>query len=245
MDYNKLKEKKDLFNKNKHLLGNGALENYTIDFDVNFTHSSTAIEGNTLSLKETKLLIEDKVSVGAKKLREIYEVVNHDKAWQYAKEKVNSGNDLSEEIIKGIHRILMDNIEKGGEYRNMDLIITGAKHKPPSHFIVRYEIDNFYNTLKNNDFDEITLAAYTHGEFVKIHPFSDGNGRTSRIIMNYQLIQGGFLPIFIKVEEKEYYYDILDEYAANNNLNPFIEFIFKLEEKQIDFYLKQIEFIKN
>jgi len=241
MNYKKLKEKKDLLNKNKHLLSDGILENYATDFDINFAHSSTAIEGNTLSLKQSKLLIEDKVSVGKKNLREIYEVLNHDKAWKFVKEQVNQGKYLSENLIKEIHRILMDNIEKGGEYRNADLIITGAKFKPPSHFIIKYELENFFHTLKNNELNEIALAAYTHGEFVKIHPFSDGNGRTSRIIMNYQLIKEDFLPININVEKKEEYYDVLEEYAVNDNLNPFIEFISKLEEEQLNFYLKQIK----
>jgi Fic family protein len=83
----------------------------------------------------------------------------------------------------------MENIMVGGVYRNADVKITGTKHKSPNHFILRYALDDFYNTLKNNNLDEITIATYTHAEFVKIHPFFDGNGRLSRILMNYQLVK--------------------------------------------------------
>ncbi|MDR3291388.1 MAG: Fic family protein [Methanobrevibacter sp.] len=241
MIYKKLIEKRDLLNKNMDLLSKELLENYSINFDVNFAHDSTAIEGNTLTIMETKLLIEDKVSVGSKSLREIYEVVNHNKAWEFVKKNVEDGNDLNEDIVKEIYRILMDNITEGGIYRNGDVLITGAKHTPPNHFIIRFELNDFYKTLKGNDFNELALAAYTHGEFVKIHPFVDGNGRLSRIMMNYQLLKNGFLPISIKANDKNNYYDILEEYSVNNNLNPFIELIYKLEEEQLDFYLKQIK----
>ncbi|MDR3223459.1 MAG: Fic family protein [Methanobrevibacter sp.] len=241
MVYKRLIEKRDLLNKNKNLLSEELIENYTTNFDINFAHDSTAIEGNTLTLIETKLLIEDKISVGSKSLREIYEVVNHNKAWEFVKKNVKEKNDLNEDIVKEIHRILMENISEGGTYRDADVIITGAKHNPPSHFIIRFELDNFYNTLKENNFNELALVAYTHAEFVRIHPFINGNGRLSRIIMNYQLLQNGFLPISIKTENKGSYYDALEEYGVNDNLNSLIELIHKLEEDQLDFYLKHIK----
>ena len=177
-------KKRDLLKENIHLLSKEILENYSTDFDINFTHDSTAIEGNTLTLKETKLLLEDKISVGSKDLREIYEVINHEKAWNYVKTLINKGKNLDEIIIKEIHKILMENIMEGGKYRDVDVKITGAKHSPPTPYIAKIELNEFFKTLKNNDFDEITFSAYTHAEFVRIHPFSDGNGRLSRIIMN-------------------------------------------------------------
>jgi len=236
--------KRDLLKKNRDLLSKEILENYSTDFDINFTHDSTAMEGNTLTLRETKLLLEDKISVGSKELREIYEVLNHEKAWNYAKSLIKKGKNLDEEIIKEIHRILMENIMEGGKFRDTDVRITGAKHSPPNPFIAKIELEEFFKTLKNNDFDEISCSAFTHAEFVRIHPFTDGNGRVSRIIMNYQLVLNDFLPISIQTKDKSQYYNALDEYGVNNNLNLFIQLISQLEEKQLDFHLNAIELNK-
>ena len=236
-----LMTKRDLVKKNMHILAKEILENYNTDFEINFTHDSTAIEGNTLTLIETKLLLEDKISVGSKDLREIYEVINHEKAWNYAKTLIKKGKNLDDKLIKEILKILMENIMEGGKYRDMDVRITGAKHSPPSPFIAKIELDEFFKTLQNNDFDDLSIAAYTHAEFVRIHPFADGNGRLSRILMNYQLIKNDFLPISIKTKDKGQYYHVLEEYGINNNLNPFIEMIYELEEEQLDFYLNAIK----
>jgi Fic family protein len=244
-------QKRDFLVENINILSKEILENYEDDFEINFIHDSTAIEGNTLTLKETKLLLEDKISVGSKDLREIYEVVNHKKAWTYVKSLAKNGCDLDEKIIKKIHKILMENIieggkgREGGEYRDVDVRITGAKHSLPNPFIAKIELEEFFKTLKNNNFNIIELATYTHAEFVRIHPFSDGNGRVSRIIMNYQLIKNNFLPISIKTKDKSIYYDVLEEYAINNNINPFVEMIYELEEKQLDFYLNALNYEMN
>jgi Fic family protein len=241
VNYERLVEKKDLFIKNKDKLSSVILKNYNTSFDINFAHDSTAIEGNTLTLMETKLLLEDKISIGSKDLREIYEVVNHDKAWNFVKRSVKNNQSLNEKIIKELHKILMENIFIGGIYRDTEVIITGANHKPPSVFVLKYELESFFKSLQDNDFNDLDIAAYTHAEFVKIHPFTDGNGRLSRIIMNYQLLKNNFLPISISTEDKLEYYDSLDFYAINNDLNPFKELIYRLEEEQLDFYLNQIK----
>jgi len=240
--YEELIEKRDFLNKHKNLLSKEALENYELSFNIEFAHNSTAIEGNTLTLMETKLLLEDEISVKGKDLREIYEVVNHNKAWKYVLNLINKNLDLDEEKIKKIHSILMENIMEGGEYRETDVIITGTNHRPPSPFIAKIELEKFFKTLKNNNFNDIELATYTHAEFVKIHPFPDGNGRTARIIMNYQLLKNNFLGISINKEDKDSYFKALDEYHLNNNLKPFINLISKLEEKQLDFYIKQVNY---
>ena len=101
-------------------------------FEIEYTHNSTAIEGNTLSLMETKLLLEDQVSIGGKELREIYEVINHKKAFDYVKRRITEGKPLDENAVKDIHALLMENITAGGIYRNVDVYISGARHTPPS-----------------------------------------------------------------------------------------------------------------
>ncbi|MDD4187436.1 MAG: Fic family protein [Bacilli bacterium] len=147
---------------------------------------------------ETKLLLEDKLSVGSKNLREIYEIVNHNKAWNYVKNKVSSNEELDENKIKDIHNLLMSDIIIGGIYRRVEVQISRASHTPPSPRDAFYQLQDFYQSLKDNNYNDFEIAAYTHAEFVRIHPFEVGNGRTSRIIMNYQLIYNGYLPISIK-----------------------------------------------
>ena len=139
----------------------------------------------------------------------------------------------------------MDNIMDGGKFRDSPVGITGAEHSPPDPFIAKVELEEFFKTLENNAFDEITLSAYTHVEFVRKHPFPDGNGRVSRIIMNYLLVNNDFLPISIKIKDKSRYFDALEEYGVNNNLDPFVDLILELEEEQLDFYLNAIKLKKS
>ncbi len=218
------------------------LENFELTFDIEYAHHSTAMEGNTLTLVETKAVIEDGISVGGKKLREIYEVANHNKAFSYAKEKIAAGCPLNENLVKDFHEILMENIIQGGIYRNHDVSITGASHTPPPPNEMYAQIKYFYREVQEKiGIDPIELAAWTHAEFVRIHPFPDGNGRTSRLIMNYQLMTAGLLPINIRTENRIQYYDALDKYASERDLFPFAELVAEIEEARIRHYLS-IEF---
>lgn len=242
MDYNVLLSKKEFYQKNKNTLSDFAVQNYEQAFEIEYTHNSTAIEGNTLSLIETKVLLEDKISIGGKNLREIYEVVNHNKAFQYVKGCIAEAKPLDENRVKDIHAILMENIMIGGVYRNLDVYISGAKHTPPSPNEAYKQVKNFYaDLLFKSEMNAIELAAWTHAEFVKIHPFIDGNGRTSRLIMNYQLMANGFLPISIAKESRLEYFNALESYAVDNDLKPFADFIAALEEQKLDFYIGAIE----
>lgn len=238
MNYEKLLEKRaklvEIRNSNSEKL----FDNFDKAFEVDYAHNSTAIEGNTLTLIETKVLLEDELSVANKSLREIYEVVNHNKAFAYVKKCISENKQLDENIVKDIHSILMENILVGGVYRNVEVRITGAKHKPPAPSEMYYQIKEFFSNINSkSDLNPIELAAWTHAEFVKIHPFIDGNGRTSRLIMNYQLMRNEFLPVSINTEDRLEYFNLLEEYAVNGNLAPFVDFIAKLEEQQLDEYL--------
>ncbi|MDD7348607.1 MAG: Fic family protein [Clostridiales bacterium] len=238
MDYKLLCRKKEQLKQLYEQLPKEVLQRFDKSFEIEYTHNSTAIEGNTLSLIQTKAVLEDGISVGGKTLREIYEVVNHDKAFGFIKKSIAEGKTLDEKIVKDIHALLMDNIITGGIYRNVEIRITGAKHKPPVPNEMYQQIKNFYADMpyKENG-NDIELAAWTHAEFVKIHPFVDGNGRTSRMIMNYQLMASGFLPVSIAKENRLEYFEALEAYAVDGNLNPFAEMIAVLEEERLDEYL--------
>lgn len=240
MNFKEIEKKQKLFAQGKQNINHITLASYEKDFELTFTHNSTAIEGNTLTLMETKVVLEDGISVGGKQLREIYEVVNHKKAYQYVKRCIADHKPLDESIVKDIHAILTENIIIGGIYRNQEVRISGAGHTPPVGNEMYNQIKNFYADLgwKKETLNPIEYAAWTHAEFVRIHPFIDGNGRTSRLIMNYQLMSAGYLPVSIAKENRLDYYNTLEEYAVNKNLNLFADLIADLEEKQLDMYIQ-------
>ena len=123
------------------------MSSYEQDFELTYTHNSTAIEGNTLTLIETKVVLEDGISVGGKKLREIYEVVNHKKAYRYVKKCIAEEKKLDEHIVKDLHAILTENIIVGGVYRSEPVRISGAGHTPPVGNDMYIQIKNFYEDL--------------------------------------------------------------------------------------------------
>lgn len=238
-----LLEKQEFYNKYNKILSKELQEKIDTAFDIDYTYNSTTIEGNTLTLIETKTVLEDKIAIGGKKLREIYEVINHSKAFSYIKECIEKKEELDENKIKDINQILTENIIQGGIYRNTDVIITGATHTPPTPNEMYNQLRFFYEDLKEKakKMDAIELAAWTHAEFVKIHPFPDGNGRTSRLIMNYQLMNNDFLPISINEKDRLEYYNALDEYAITGNIQSFKNLVEELEEKRLDEINKIIE----
>lgn len=243
MDYSALLQKRELYLEGKTFIPDLTLHSFEQAFEIEYTYNSTAIEGNTLTLIETKLVLEDGISIGGKSLREIYETVNHRKAYYYVKECITKGKTLNEEIIKDIHALLMENIIIGGVYRNVDVYISGAQHTPPSPNEMYKQIKNFYVDLtwKAKELNSIELAAWTHAEFVRVHPFSDGNGRASRLIMNYQLMANGFPAISIAKEDRLEYFNTLEIYAVESNINPFAEMVANLVNGQLDKYIGMIK----
>lgn len=234
MEYERLDELKAKAQEKRAELPPAVYEKYLRDFAVTYTHESTAIEGNTLSLRETALLLVDGVSVGGKALREIYEVTNHDKAFSRVLALIHDGRPLEENTVKDLHEILMQNIFQGGAYRAHNVRITGASHRPPDPYKMREELKFFFADLpEKRKLHPVDLAAWVHAEFVRIHPFADGNGRTARLIMNYELMAGGFLPISIRIENREEYYSALDLYATQGDIKPFAAMLARLEEERL------------
>lgn len=148
MDYNMLCKKREQLKQLYERIPKEALQSFEKSFEIEYTHNSTAIEGNTLSLVQTKAVLEDGLSVGGKTLREIYEVVNHKKAFDYVKKCVAEGKALDEKIIKNIHALLLENILTGEIYRNVEVRITGAMHKPPVPTKMYEQVKNFYADMQ-------------------------------------------------------------------------------------------------
>jgi len=222
MDYEKIVQKRNQYQAVRDSIPELTLQSYENAFEIEYTHNSTAIEGNTLTLMETKVLLEEGISIGGKQLRELYEAVNHQKAYRYVKECIAKELPLNEKIIKDIH-----------------VYISGAQHTPPSPGDMYRQVKDFYADLawKGSELNQMELAAWIHAEFVRIHPFPDGNGRTSRLLMNYQLMANGFPPISIAKENRLEYFNALEDYAVQGNLTPFAEMVANLTEHQLDCYL--------
>lgn len=238
MDIKTLEAKKNLLQKRWKDIPKETIDSFQKAFDIAYAHHSTAIEGNTLTLIETKVILEDKISIGGKSLREIYEVVNHEKAFSYVKRCIAEKKELNEDITKDIHALLMENIIVGGIYRNVEVRISGASFLPPLPEEMYQQMKTFFVDMKlKQNVNALELAAWTHAEFVRIHPFVDGNGRTARMLMNYQLMYHGYLPIYISKENRIAYYNALEAYATNEDIQPFLEMISTLEEEQLDIYL--------
>lgn len=240
MDYQELLQKKELYSQCRASAPEYTLFTFEQAFEIEYTHNSTAIEGNTLSLIETKVLLEDGISIGGKNLREIYEAVNHRKAYRYVKDCIGKGMPLDEKILKEIHAMLMENIMVGGVYRDVQVYISGARHMPPPPSLMYQQVKNFYADLqwKGKELNQIEMAAWIHAEFVKIHPFQDGNGRTSRLIMNYQLMSEGFPAISVAKEDRLEYFKVLDVYAVEGNLQPFADLVAGLVDRQMEKYIE-------
>jgi len=210
---------------------------------VDWTYNSNGIEGNTLTLKETKVVLEG-ITIGGKSIREHLEVINHKDAIIFLEGLVDKNNPLTEKDIKDLHQLVLKEIdnENAGIYRRENVIISGAKHIPPNHLRVHEQMEQLIPNLHEweKKYHPLVAAALLHGEFVKIHPFADGNGRTSRLLMNFIAMRFGYPPIVIKKEQRFAYYDALDEGAVSHNYTAFVKMIFELAEKTLDFYLSII-----
>ena len=148
MDLARLMHKRELYQQALPRIPALTLQSYERAFEVEYTHNSNAIEGNTLTLMETKLILEDAIAPGGKSLREIYEAANHQKAYRYVKDCIAQQLPLSEKIVKDIHAILMENILVGGVYRSVDVYISGAQHTPPSPNEMYRQVKDFSRRVR-------------------------------------------------------------------------------------------------
>ncbi len=233
-----LEEKLQLLNSKKPFSKN-TLKSLHENLILEWTYNSNAIEGNTLTLQETKVVMEG-ITVGGKSLREHFEVINHREAIAYIEEIVKNNEPLTEWQIKNIHNLILKNIDgnNAGRYRTENVIISGAKHIPPSFLNLDEEMKSLIKWYNEDNSHPIEKSARLHSLFVKIHPFIDGNGRTARLLLNFELMKNGYLPVVIKKENRLDYYIALDKSHTTNDYTDFIKMIEQLEIEMIDFYLK-------
>lgn len=212
-----------------------SIKNLNKDFQIKYIYNSNAIEGNTLTLNETKVVLEG-ITIGGKTLREHFEVINHAEAILYIEDMVKNKEELSEYAIKSIHSLILKNIDNdnAGRYRNQNVIISGAEHIPPSHILVQEKMEEFINWYKScNNIHPVLKAAKVHVDFVGIHPFIDGNGRVSRLIMNLELLKSGYQAVNIRNDKKSAYYEALDYAHCRNDYSLFYNLIAEYELERL------------
>ncbi len=235
-EVDKLKEMLD----KKRPLSKETIKSLKESVNLEWTYNSNGIEGNTLTLRETQVVLEG-ITVGGKSIKEHLEAINHEKAILYLDEIVKDENPITEWHIKNIHQLILKDIdnENAGRYRKENVTIKGAIHIPPDYLKIPELMEKLiltYNTWSG--YHPIIRASLLHGELVKIHPFIDGNGRTSRLLMNLDLMNSGYNPVIIKKESRLKYYEALDKAHTTGNYTDFVKLVTKLEVEMLKKYLE-------
>ena len=219
------------------------------EFLIDFTYNSNAIEGNTLTLQETALILKEGITINEKPLKDHLEAVGHKDAFYYVEGLVKEKVELSEKIIKDIHTlVLMDKPQSRGVYRRIPVTIFGAGHEPPQPYIVPVKMEQLINEYNNEMKDKHILEkiALFHLKFESIHPFIDGNGRTGRLIINLELMKEGYPPINIKFKDRRKYYDCFTNYhLKNGDPSMLTEIITEYIEEELKKYISVLEVANN
>lgn len=211
--------------------------------ELEFTYNSNKIEGNTLTLQETNLVINEGITISGKSMREHLEAINHKDAILFIKDIVDKNTEITESVILQIHSLILRGIqaEYAGKYRNVQVIINGSDHKPPQAFLVPKQMEELmlWYHAKKLILHPVVLAAEIHQRLVTIHPFIDGNGRTSRLVMNLILIKHGYVIANIKGEDSSRmnYYQALGDSRKETNKESFMQFVAETELQDLERYL--------
>lgn len=223
-------------------LTQGEVERLCEEFMIEFTYNSNAIEGNTLTLKETALALEG-MTIDQKPLKDHMEAIGHRDAFLFVLDIASKEIPLSESVIKQIHSlVLIDRPEDKGVFRRIPVRIMGAFTEPVQPYLIEPKITDLLvtNEERKVNMGTIERIARFHLEFEGIHPFIDGNGRTGRLILNLDLIRNGYPPINVKFTDRKKYYDAFDEYYRNSNANKMTELIAGYVNERLDEYLKAL-----
>lgn len=221
-----------------------ALKKIQEALDIEYTYESNRIEGNTLTLQETALVVNEGVTIGGKSMREHLEAINHAEAIDYIKDVARQDIEISERTIKEIHALVLHGIdrENAGKYRNVPVMISGSTHMPPQPYLIEKLMEDFmleFGRMEKDGVHPVVIAAYLHDELVRIHPFIDGNGRTSRLLMNLYLLRKGYVIITLKGDNdaKLHYYKSLERSHTEQQHDDFYLLVAEAEKNALEKYL--------
>ncbi|MGF7132030.1 Fic family protein [Paraburkholderia sp. EB58] len=206
---------------------------------LEWTYHSNAIEGNTLTLRETKVVLEG-ITVGGKSLRDHFEATNHRDAILYVESIVAKDEALSEWQIRNIHNLVLKGIDQteAGRYHQENVVIAGASTTPPDFLHLPEEMRALIEWHdKSGGMHPVERAAELHTRFVKIHPFVDGNGRSGRLLLNFELMKAGYPPAIIQKEDRLAYYDSLDEACVSGDYSSITQLVANSVHRSRDTYL--------
>ncbi len=209
----------------KFILNN---EEYLEDLTTRSTYHSNAIEGNTLTFAETYAIIynDNSFKIEGKEPREIYEAINHKKALELVFKNLNNNENFDERFIKKINETINMNINETEGYRTIQVFIQGSEHIPPKPEKIPNLMMYYIYNYNHDDQDIFTKISKYHIEFEKIHPFEDGNGRTGRLLLNYELLKNNLPPVVISKEDRIKYF----EFLKNNDIRGLAEWLKELSE---------------
>jgi Fic family protein len=228
------------------------LDSYRISeaLELEYTYESNRIEGNTLTLKETDLVINKGLTISGKSMNEHLEAINHKEAILYVKDIVQNKISFDEKVLLDIHSLILRSIDRDNaeKYRSVQVSIGGSKHLPPQPFIVPKMMEDYFIWFNENKdlLHPVILSAELHERLVSIHPFIDGNGRTARLVMNLILLQNGYVIVNLKgdVESRLRYYHALEKAQIDNDKSVFIRLILEEAKKSLTEYLRIIKGFK-
>lgn len=244
MDFTKVDQLRDAL-KAMRPLNDAELKRLREEFIIENTYDSNAIEGSTLTLRETALILQEGITIAEKPVKEHLEAIGHRDAFEYILTLADAGTPLTERVIKDIHSlVLMNDAINKGVYRGIPVTIVGAVHTPPQPYLVPVQMEQLvrdYDGIKR-DRNIIEAAAEFHLRFEGIHPFIDGNGRTGRLILNLELMKAGMLPVNIKYTDRRRYNDCFDDYYGNGHTaETLVQLITNYEVEELEKYIRIIE----
>ena len=231
-------EKKKAELDTKRPLTEGEVQRLYEDFMVEYTYNSNAIEGNTLTLRETEMVLRG-LTVDQKPLKDHLEVVGHKDAFYFVVDLVKEKVEITESIIKQIHSlVLADKPMDKGVYRKIPVRIMGAHHEPVQPYLIEPKMYELLQDYKKDDRNIAEKLAEFHIRFEGIHPFIDGNGRTGRLLINLELMKAGYPPIDIKFTDRKRYYDAFDAYYVKKDLSAMTKLFAEYLNARLTEYLK-------
>ena len=225
------------------------MDNYRISqaLELEYTFESNRIEGNTLTLRETDLVVNEGLTISGKSMREHLEAINHTDAIEYVRELASKSTELCERELLTIHNLILRGIqpEEAGKYRRVQVMIQGSAHMPPQPYMVRKEMEDYFLWYRRHEkvLHPVVLAAEMHERLVTIHPFIDGNGRTARLVMNLILLRHGYVIANIKGEHESRmaYYTALETVQTAQSKDAFRLFAANVEKASLERYLSIID----
>jgi len=227
-----------------HPLNAGELARLREEFAIENTYHSNAIEGNSLTLRETALVLKEGITIAEKPLKDHLEAIGHRDAFQYIENLASKKVMLTEKNIKDVHAlVLMNDSENRGIYRSVPVQIMGSAHVPPQPYHIEEHMKKLFAHYEQSkqQLHIIEAIALFHLQFESVHPFIDGNGRTGRLLMNLELMKAGLLPVNIKFADQSRYYDCFDAYHQTGTAAKFATMLANYEQQQLERYIAILE----